>query len=102
MASDPERRPTNDLAATIARLAIRRPMKTRRTRAVAGRPSGRESGMGCKLVSEACLVNGSEQSALEIPGLRDVEELQVIPAGAGERERSEEHTSELQSRQYLV
>src|SRR5437879_2636960 len=89
MARDPERRPTNDLAATIARLAIRRPMKTRRTRAVAGRPSGRESGMGCKLVSEACLVNGSEQSALEIPGLRDVEELRVIPAGAGEREQLE-------------
>src|SRR3989440_645051 len=89
MASDPARRPTNDLAATTARLATRRPMKTRRTRAVSGRPSGRESGMGCKLVREACLVNGSEQRALQISGLRDVEELRVIPAGAALREQLE-------------
>src|SRR5438552_10145949 len=87
MASDPARRPTNDLAATTARLATSRPMKTRRTRAVAGRPSGRGSGMECKLVREARLVNRSEQGALQVSCLRDVEDLRVIPAGAGERDR---------------
>src|SRR5437899_2908996 len=91
MASDPDFKPTKDLAPTTIRLATRRPRNTRRTRAVSGRPSppGRASGMGCKLVSGAVLVNGPEQHSLEIPGLRDVEELGVVPPGAREREQLE-------------
>src|SRR5436305_7586144 len=89
MASEPARRPTKNLAATTIRLATRRPMKTRRTRAVSGRPSGRESGMGCKLVRRAGLVNGPQQHPLQVPRLGDVDKLGVISSGARERDQLE-------------
>src|SRR3989442_14121182 len=78
--------PTNSLLPRTARLAMRTPVRTRRTRMWRSRASGRGSGMGCKLVNPCpqvnTLVGCPQQGPLQVSRLRHVQELGVIPAGS--------------------
>src|SRR3712207_7795067 len=55
---------------------------------------------------DAVLISHDHYDHLDLPTVRALVETQtapfVVPLGIGEHLRSEEHTSELQSRQYLV
>src|SRR3712207_8422872 len=60
--------------------------------------------VACAISEGAALVftSGEEGQQSEVVLLRERVVLVVVALCAGERARSEEHTSELQSRQYLV